>query len=156
MSGRMALGAGRRLGIPASGPASLSSFVRADETHGVQEQGIEMSKCGSASLELWAGHLETAWAAKAKQMNELVFTEPSSCLSCRDHLALPACFQMGKWSSERERDFFKITQEVRGTAGVEAKSSASSQASLFCTRNFDVSEHHILEATARPRGRWPP
>lgn len=52
MSGYMALGAGRRPGIPASGLASLSSFVRADETHRVQEQGIEMSKCGSLSLEL--------------------------------------------------------------------------------------------------------
>lgn len=122
MSGHMALGAGRRPGIPASGLASLSSFVRADETHGVQEQGIEMSKCGSVSLELRAGHLETVWAAKAKQMNELGFTEPLSCLSCWDHLALPACFQMGKWGSERERDLFKITQQVHGTAGVEAKS----------------------------------
>ena len=89
-------------------------------------------------------------------MNELGFTEPSSCLSCWDHLALPACFQMGKWGSERERDLFKITQQVRGTAGVEAKSSASSQASLFCTRNFNFNKHHILEATARPRGHWPP
>ena len=96
MSGRMALGAGRCPGIPVSGPASLSSFVRADETHRVQEQGIEMSKCGSASLELRDGHLETVWAAKAKRMNELRFTEPSTCMSCWDYLALPACFQRGK------------------------------------------------------------
>lgn len=66
MSGHVALGAWRRLGIPASGRASLSSFLRRDETHRAREQGFEMRKRGSPSLELHAGHLGDSLDGKSQ------------------------------------------------------------------------------------------
>lgn len=95
MSGHVALRTGRHQGIPASGRASLSSFLRGDETHRAREQGFEMKKHRSASLELRTGHWGTsldvrshacgcAWIMGPREGRRLPPGHPASRWQARD------------------------------------------------------------------------